>query len=314
MNRSRTAFTLIELLVVIAIIGVLVALLLPAVQAAREAARRTSCANNLTQLILAVHNYELAHGVYPPGTIDKQGPIVNAPIGYHHNWIIQILPYFEQQNTWRAIDPKVSVYHAKNAPVINVPITTLHCPSSPAPMIGFSDYAGSHHDSEKAIDAKDNGVFFLNSRIRYDDVEDGSSHTIFLGEKITDGWEIHWLSGTRATLRNAGTGINALTYREGLPRAGNVGDPLAPPIDFVPEIDTPIDPADTPAGAEAAPAGTNQGGSGPGSPSWVGGFGSDHRGGSQFAFGDGHVGFVRVSSAVLPQLAHRRDGKLPVSE
>src|SRR5262245_32905246 len=109
------AFTLVELLVVIAIIALLVPPLLPAVQAARQAARRSTCLNNLGQLILAVTNYEMAHGVYPPGTIESVGPIVNSPIGYHHNWIIQILPYLEEQNVYNAIDKKVGVYNAKNA-------------------------------------------------------------------------------------------------------------------------------------------------------------------------------------------------------
>ena len=86
------AFTLVELLVVIAIIGVLVALLLPAVQAAREAARRAACGNHLSQLIIAVHNYEMAHGHYPAGTIDAAGPVANTPAGYHHNWIAGLLP------------------------------------------------------------------------------------------------------------------------------------------------------------------------------------------------------------------------------
>src|SRR5512135_1769133 len=97
-------FTLVELLVVIAIIGVLVALLLPAVQAAREAARRSSCVNNLTQLILAAQNYESSYRVYPPGTIDKSGPIANVAEGYHHNWLSQILPFIEERNTFQHID------------------------------------------------------------------------------------------------------------------------------------------------------------------------------------------------------------------
>src|SRR5688572_19511410 len=97
---KRSGFTLVELLVVIAIIGILVALLLPAVQAAREAARRMSCVNNLTQLILAVQNYDATYRVYPPGTLNPTGPIADVAQGQHHNWLIQLLPYFEEQNTY----------------------------------------------------------------------------------------------------------------------------------------------------------------------------------------------------------------------
>lgn len=307
------AFTLVELLVVIAIIGVLVALLLPAVQAAREAARRTHCGNNLSQLIIAVHNYEMASGLYPPGTLDAKGPIVNAPIGYHHNWLIQILPYMEERNTWQAIDKTVSVYHPKNAAPAATPLRILRCPSTRAPNGLHSDYAAVHHDAEKPIDAKDNGVFFLNSRVRYDDVTDGSSHTIFLGEKLSDGWDQFWMSGTRGTLRNTGTAINSLTYINGLPRArGLYADPtapLAPPLDAIPGIDEPPSP-DDPAAPTGQPAG-QAANIGPGNPLWVGGFGSEHVGGALFAFGDGHVQLITAGNAVLPQLAHRSDGKLP---
>jgi prepilin-type N-terminal cleavage/methylation domain-containing protein len=93
----RKAFTLVELLVVIAIIGVLIAMLLPAVQAAREAARRSICISNLSQLIAAVHQYEMSHLVYPPGSIEPQGPILSQPSGYHHNWIVSLLPYIEER-------------------------------------------------------------------------------------------------------------------------------------------------------------------------------------------------------------------------
>ena len=157
----------------------------------------------------------MAHGIYPPGTIDAKGPIMNVPLGYHHNWIIQSLPYLEEQNTWKAIDKSLSVYDKKNAPVVLAMPRIMNCPSSASPR-GNACYAGVHHDQEKPIDAKDNGVFFLNSLIRYDDVSDGSAHTLFLGEKIPDGWDLSWLSGTRATLRNTGPAINALTRRTGL--------------------------------------------------------------------------------------------------
>src|SRR5262245_7955511 len=86
LRRSPTAFTLVELLVVIAIIGILVALLLPAIQASREAARRSSCLNNLMQLGLACHSYEFNHESIPPGVIDKKGPIRNEAQGQHVSW------------------------------------------------------------------------------------------------------------------------------------------------------------------------------------------------------------------------------------
>jgi prepilin-type N-terminal cleavage/methylation domain-containing protein len=133
-RRPVPGFTLVELLVVIAIIGVLVALLLPAVQAAREAARRSQCSAHLSQLLLAVHNYEMAHGMYPPGTIDAKGPIVNAPLGYHHNWIVQLLPYIEEQNAWNLLDKKLPIDHAKNGAVVASMPYWLNCPSCPAPQ------------------------------------------------------------------------------------------------------------------------------------------------------------------------------------
>src|SRR5512134_266205 len=87
------AFTLVELLVVIAIIGILIALLLPAVQAAREAARRSQCTNNLSQIGIALHLYESAHGQFPAGVINDKGPVRSEPIGHHMSWLTQILPY-----------------------------------------------------------------------------------------------------------------------------------------------------------------------------------------------------------------------------
>lgn len=296
--RHRTAFTLVELLVVIAIIGILVALLLPAVQAAREAARRVSCQNNLAQLILATLNYEMSHNRYPPGTLEAKGPIQSMPAGYHHSWITQILPHIEQQNIFNAIDRQVGVYHPKNSAARQAYIRLLACPSSGAANAPYSHYAGVHHDVEAPIDETNNGVFILNRQFSYEDIKDGSSNTLFLGEKLPDQWDLGWMSGTRATLRNLGLAINAAK-----PIAPGGGLPGLPEETTGESLEGAVgNPA--PPGAPWAPGGN---------PLIVGGFDSNHPGGGQFACGDGHVTFLTASMTpkVLQQMAHRADGEIP---
>lgn len=299
--QTRAGFTLVELLVVIAIIGILIALLLPAVQAAREAARRTQCANNLMQVSLALQNYESTFERLPSGSINPTGPIRSEAKGYHMSWITQILPQLGEPVLYANIDFEVGAYDPKNAQVARVVIPTLRCPSDPkqersSDDRGISSYAGCHHDVEAPIDVDNNGVMFLNSEVRMHQITDGASYTIFAGEKVSDLDDLGWISGTRATLRNGGTlnGQALLAYGSS---SGDSSDP---------EGDAPAEESSPPSTPAAAP----------GSPLYVGGFGGHHSGGTSFAIGDGSVRFIQnaISAEVWKALTNRKDGNLSQHE
>ncbi|MGH7138084.1 MAG: DUF1559 domain-containing protein, partial [Pirellulales bacterium] len=281
------------MLVVIAIIGILIALLLPAVQAAREAARRTQCANNLGQIGLAVANYESAFKSLPPGVLDTTGPIKSVPQGHHISWLAHILPQLELRNAFDAVDFSASAYAPANAAVRNWGAKVLICPSDGSVVawagIGMSNYAGCHHDVEAPIDADNHGVLFLNSHVRLGDIRDGTSQTILAGEKLLTAIDLGWLSGTRATLRNTGSAVNSSSQAGGvLARIGEVADLVTPGM---------------PGAATAPPANGAL---------VVGGFESKHPGGAQSVFADGSVHFLQgsMNAAVLSQLGHRADGQL----
>src|SRR6516165_9648211 len=132
LNRHKfRAFTLIELLVVIAIIGVLIALLLPAVQAAREAARRAQCVNNLKQLALAAQNYVDGNGCLPGGSYTWV-PVPGSNAGIENfSVFVRLLPYLEQSPVYNAVNFALTYKHADNVTLAGVGISTLMCPSDP---------------------------------------------------------------------------------------------------------------------------------------------------------------------------------------
>ena len=209
LKSSRRGFTLVELLVVIAIIGILVGLLLPAVQAAREAARRMSCSNNIRQLGLALHNYESAYKVIPPSRIS-----VTSPVIFQQSWVSMILPYLEQNSVYSAYQHGQPWYAAVNDPLTTVKLPTMTCPSAPSdreyptqalysaitnntrtaarPVWGYSDYG--------SINAVRNSAFIVSglpslgtketfgamgrgpAGVKFAAITDGLSNTIIVAE------------------------------------------------------------------------------------------------------------------------------------
>ncbi len=143
----RRAFTLVELLVVIAIIGILIALLLPAVQAAREAARRAQCTNNLKQLGLALHNYHDQWHLFPPS---ESRPETNKVAinsagngGAYVNWVILILPFMEQQPLYDQFNRNLPISDVANAVPRSQKLSTMLCPSDPYNQVPFNGTAYS---------------------------------------------------------------------------------------------------------------------------------------------------------------------------
>jgi len=224
-STNRRGFTLIELLVVIAIIAILVALLLPAVQQAREAARRSSCKNNLKQIGVAVHNYHDVHSVFPPSYIDAT-PNLGDPAGTTAQsdtnglgWGSMILPMIEQAPLYDQIGQQTGgfAYHwmdsnfdgtgsaADAIPSAKSIIPTYICPSDPMGGVntdknsfGLSNYTANAGNGA----ARDKlGVFYTNSKIRFRDITDGTSSTVMIIERTTqnDGPTTLNCGGTRCT-------------------------------------------------------------------------------------------------------------------
>jgi prepilin-type N-terminal cleavage/methylation domain-containing protein len=245
--QSLGGFTLVELLVVIAIIGTLVSLLLPAVQAAREAARRSTCGNNLKQLGLALHAYHDAQKVLPPGAT---GSSVNVPetmtsgnggLGFH----VRLLPFMEQTDVYSKITLEHSYNNVANAILDTTRINTLLCPTAsvinysgtqtihfygivgPVGTIpGTSDsystftYTGCSHCPYSL-----QGVLGVNSKVNFKRVTDGLSQTLMVGElswnkaNVYREWARGYLGGTNggsiAPCKSVKNPINATAFTSG---------------------------------------------------------------------------------------------------
>lgn len=304
----RRGFTLIELLVVIAIIAVLISLLLPAVQSAREAARRAQCVNNLMQLGLSLNNYEAAHYAYPSGVINPTGPIVNKPEGVHYNWITQILPYLDQANAYAHFNFRLGLYDQVNITVRSHAVSTFNCPSDPRRGIGFgvvqpSSYAANYHEKEAPIDVTNNGVFYLNSSTRLEEIRDGASYTLFVAERKVSR-DLGWASGTSATLRNTGyppnSNASAPVFR---PDTGVFEEAFTEQaFDFGDDDGNAAEPVPAPTTEEMQKRLSMI----------CGGYSGYHPGGVNVCMGDGSVKFIKntVQSAIFARLGHRADGEL----
>jgi len=321
-GRER-AFTLIELLVVIAIIAVLVGLLLPAVQAAREAARRLQCQNNLKQIGLALHGYHEAWQSFPPAYLAPHTGLRNQPstdleLGSGWAWGTLILPYLEQKPVYDAANfdlgygevggPLGLLGLSENRTVRKIALSSYLCPSGGGgeqPLqLGYNSasveaspgqyIASSGWMNTSTSPISGTGLLYPNSRVAVGDVRDGTSATLMIGERSRNVTDVAW-SGSFGSHASPAT----LCTKAGRPVASCVG------LMFL-------------LMGRTGPASDIQSGAVPDesslNPQRVGadGFASLHPGGCQFLLGDGSVRFLKETLAppILRALASRASGEV----
>ena len=304
-TTRRIGFTLVELLVVIAIIGVLVALLLPAIQAAREAARRSACVNNLRQMGVAVETHHDATGRFPMGR--------NRPDERGVSWAYYLLPYMEELPVYDAFDDTLPVYHVANTAAMRTAIQVYACPSRrnaaadrdfddddnpPAAqylgVAALGDYAANAgHDMDtgmqsgaivaKNIDLTVAGPIFSGSRIKARRVIDGLSKTLAIGERHIRPADPSW-APNRVQYFQGDTAFLAGDSRQTI-LAGTKNGLANGPSDA-----TPVPPGD---GFDER-------------------FGGPHPGGAIFVSLDGHVDFIHDAIDLETLMAKSTIGGLEV--
>jgi prepilin-type N-terminal cleavage/methylation domain-containing protein/prepilin-type processing-associated H-X9-DG protein len=293
---GRPAFTLIELLVVLAIIGILVGILLPAVQQVRASAQRTQCTNNLRQIGLALHNYHTVRQYLPPGYLASgsymDGATDTAP-GWC--WATFILPYLEQEDLYQQLDLTMPV---QKSSAIQSFVKGYICPSDIVPDAPFavpdafantlclaapcSYSACCGNDASDTTAATGSGVFYRNSQTRMNDIKDGTSTTILIGERS-------WASAN---------GIWAGAVPNGVIVRGkyNPCQPVVAGASF---------PAAT---LVLSHAHLNNARKDPDGSAGMDDFGSQHAAGSNFLFADGSVHFFRSVPSDNPDGSYTPDG------
>ena len=252
---NARGFSMLEVLVVVSSLLVLCSLLLPAIQQAREAARRTQCHNNLMQVGIALQNYQHCHQLLPPGCVDSEpSPLEHQPFSagtprYQIGWHVQILPFLDHQNLYQQVDfenpdrsflteveretyeatGNGSSENADSAWAVSqaaqsyggqqIMMRTLRCPASPSynravnhhtNSVRFGqlvNYAGCHASTETPIDTNNDGLLYLNSSESLNEVPDGVSTTILVGECLNNVTGFGWFFGDRSTLRNGGSAL-----------------------------------------------------------------------------------------------------------
>jgi prepilin-type N-terminal cleavage/methylation domain-containing protein/prepilin-type processing-associated H-X9-DG protein len=306
---DRGGFTLIELLVVIAIIGILVGMLLPAVQKVRDAGMRTQCLNNLHQMGVALHLYHDVNKRFPQG-VQYEYPY------YYWSWMAQMMPYFDQDPLYREADAWARTQtnpeeyrwwpwggfwlspQTPANPALGKKLKTLICPADgredatlpqgngDVAFTGYLGVAGISGDRSNYSNDSTNGIFFWQSKTRLAAILDGPSNTLMVGERppsadLQYGW---WFAGYG--FDGSGVGDVVLGARE-YKYAASMGCPPSK-VGFQPG--NPGDPCDQVH------------------------FWSFHSGGGNFLFGDGSARFLKYQAdGVLPQLSTRA-GEDPVSD